>query len=156
LKKPSSTRRSANRGGASRAAGGRTDIFTAEKRSVVMSKIQGGLAKNRLERSVHGWLKGNRVRHAMNPMAEGWPDVRVDSPGGPLFIFIDGCFWHMCPLHYTRPKSRQDFWIPHLEDSNTRRETKRARLSYRWLRVWEHEVEDGSYKEILKKAIAGA
>ncbi len=25
-------------------------------------------------------------------------------------VFADGCFWHGCPVHYTRPKSRRAFW----------------------------------------------
>jgi DNA mismatch endonuclease (patch repair protein) len=27
-----------------------------------------------------------------------------------LVVFVDGCFWHGCPLHYTRPKTRREFW----------------------------------------------
>lgn len=27
-----------------------------------------------------------------------------------LVVFVDGCFWHGCPIHYTRPKSRRAFW----------------------------------------------
>ena len=131
-----------------------TDVFTPEKRSIVMSRIQGGLAKNRLEREVHNWLKGTHVRHQMNPRTEGWPDVRVEAASGPFYIFIDGCFWHVCPLHYRRPKSRQEFWVPHVEESNQRREVRRARLPYHWLRLWEHDVEDGSYKATLTEAIA--
>jgi DNA mismatch endonuclease (patch repair protein) len=118
-----------------------------------MSGIQGGLAKNGLERTVHNWLKGTHVRHEMNPKTEGWPDVRIDTSHGAFYVFIDGCFWHVCPEHYNRPKSRQEFWIGHVEGSNKRREVLRARLPYKWLRIWEHQVKDGSYKAALASAL---
>ncbi len=130
-----------------------TDRLSKERRSLVMSRIQGGLAKNSLERRVHNWLNAVHIRHEMNPKVQGHPDVRIKTPRGELFIFIDGCFWHVCPLHYTRPKTRQEFWIPHVEGSNRKREASRARLPYLWLRVWEHEINDGSYKRIIKLAI---
>ena len=25
-------------------------------------------------------------------------------------VFVDGCFWHGCPIHYTWPKARRAFW----------------------------------------------
>jgi len=31
-----------------------------------------------------------------------------------------------------------------------RREDSRSKLPYRWVRIWEHEVKDGSFKERLK------
>jgi DNA mismatch endonuclease (patch repair protein) len=118
-----------------------------------MSRIQGGVAKNSLERAVHNWLKGIHVRHEMNPRAEGMPDARIETENGPLYLFIDGCFWHMCPVHYRRPKSRQEFWVPHVEDSNARREKLRMKLPYVWIRLWEHEIDDGSYKLALGNEI---
>ena len=88
----------------------------------------------------------------MNPNVQGWPDARLDTPNGAVYLFIDGCFWHVCPQHYKRPRSRQDFWIPKVEGSNERRELARAKLPYRWMRMWEHQVDDGSYKALLSLA----
>jgi DNA mismatch endonuclease, patch repair protein len=119
----------------------------------LMSKIQGGIAKNSLERSVHNWLKGTRVKHTMNPKIEGWPDVRIETKPEPIYLFLDGCFWHVCPQHYQRPKSRQDFWVPHVEESNIRRERLRRQLPYKWIRIWEHEVDDESYKDKLTREL---
>lgn len=130
-----------------------TDSLSPAKRSELMSRIQGGISRNKVERTVHYWLKAVHFRHKMNPKLEGSPDARIETPNGPLFLFVDGCFWHVCPAHYRRPKTRQEFWVPHLEEANERRERIRARLPYRWLRVWEHQVRDGSYKVILAKAI---
>lgn len=27
-----------------------------------------------------------------------------------VVVLIDGCFWHGCPDHYGRPKTRQEYW----------------------------------------------
>jgi G:T-mismatch repair DNA endonuclease (very short patch repair protein) len=93
------------------------------------------------------------IRHRMYPKVVGNPDIEVHGDGGTLYVFVDGCFWHCCPLHYRRPKSRQEFWVPHVEESNRRREELRRRLPYSWIRIWEHEVKDGSFKERILGAI---
>lgn len=32
-----------------------------------------------------------------------------------LAVFVDGCFWHCCPIHGTRPKANTGYWRPKLE-----------------------------------------
>lgn len=123
------------------------DVFTKEKRSEIMSKIHGGLKDNNLERRVHNWLKGEHIRHTMYPKINGNPDVVLENNGRPVYVFIDGCFWHVCPEHYRRPKTRKKFWIRHVEKSNSRRELARKKLQYRWIRIWEHDVGDGTFKD---------
>jgi DNA mismatch endonuclease (patch repair protein) len=34
---------------------------------------------------------------------------------------VDGCFWHGCPVHYTAPRTREQFWKSKLE-KNVRRD----------------------------------
>lgn len=128
------------------------DTLTKEKRSEVMSKIQGG-RNNKMEMAVHNWLKGNRIRHRMWPRVDGHPDVHLTDTD--TYLFLDGCFWHICPQHYRRPKSRQGFWIPHIEESNERREKKRKNLPYRWVRIWEHDVKNGRFKDVIRKCLNG-
>ncbi len=60
-----------------------------------------------------------------------------------LAVFVDGCFWHACPLHATRPKGNAAFWRKKLaanqaRDRRVNRELKRA--GWRVLRLWEHEL----------------
>lgn len=124
-----------------------TDVFTKEKRSEIMSGIQGGLNNNRMERKVHNWLKGRRIRHKMYPKVDGSPDVYLKDAN--IYLFLDGCFWHCCPEHYRRPKSNQRFWIPHLEESNARREKRRKKLPYNWVRIWEHDIKTEAFKQII-------
>jgi DNA mismatch endonuclease, patch repair protein len=35
--------------------------------------------------------------------------------------FIDGCYWHRCPMHGSEPKSNADYWGPK-RDGNVRRD----------------------------------
>jgi DNA mismatch endonuclease (patch repair protein) len=59
-----------------------------------------------------------------------------------LAVFIDGCFWHGCPQHGTRPKQNADYWLPKLERNRTRDEETNALLAdagWTVLRFWEHE-----------------
>jgi DNA mismatch endonuclease (patch repair protein) len=70
--------------------------------------------------------------------------VRADVvfPTERTAIFIDGCFWHGCPIHATRPKSNTGYWLPKLEENRKRdlRQTERL-TSEGWavIRLWEHE-----------------
>jgi len=129
-----------------------TDVFTREKRSEIMSKIQGGLKSNSMERKIHNWLKGAHIRHTMYPKVGGCPDVYLKDAD--VYLFLDGCFWHCCPEHYRRPKSNQGFWIPHVEESNVRREEQRKKLPYKWVRIWEHDIRNGSFRQTIADLVS--
>ncbi len=60
-------------------------------------------------------------------------------------VFIDGCFWHGCPRHYTAPATNTGFWTEKLDRNRWRdREADRALRVDGWrvVRLWEHEVRD--------------
>jgi DNA mismatch endonuclease, patch repair protein len=56
-------------------------------------------------------------------------------------IFVDGCFWHRCPLHGTDPAANGDWWRRKL-DANVARDRRNdaALTAAGWtvLRYWEH------------------
>lgn len=57
-------------------------------------------------------------------------------------VFIDGCFWHSCPVHSVPPKQNRGYWAPKLQRNVERdRETDAMLLAAGWqvLRYWEHE-----------------
>jgi DNA mismatch endonuclease (patch repair protein) len=59
-----------------------------------------------------------------------------------LAVYIDGCFWHGCPLHATKPKSNADWWSAKLHENGDRDRTAVRRLranGWTALRIWEHE-----------------
>ena len=76
-----------------------------------------------------------------------------------IAVFIDGCFWHRCPVHGTAPKKNSDYWSPKLQANVDRdRDTDRRLSEAGWLvlRVWEHEAADEAADRVesaVRKAI---
>lgn len=74
-------------------------------------------------------------------------------------VFVDGCFWHMCPTHCHVPKSNVGYWLPKLEANVARdRRVDAAFSGDGWvvLHVWEHEpVIDAAERVIEALAAAG-
>jgi DNA mismatch endonuclease (patch repair protein) len=110
-----------------------------------MAKIR---QPTKLESAVREWLERVGIPHEMYPKVEGRPDVRLILPDGDVYVFVDGCFWHGCPLHYREPKSNVGFWRRKIA-GNLERDARRADLPYRWIRVWEHDVRSGEFRRIL-------
>lgn len=72
------------------------------------------------------------------------PRRRADIafPKRRVAIFVDGCFWHGCPVHVTSPKTNGDWWTKKLAANKCRDEDTNARLEAAgWVvvRMWEHE-----------------
>jgi DNA mismatch endonuclease, patch repair protein len=122
-----------------------SDVFTKEKRSEVMSRIRGKgnkdteLAMILILRRFHisGWRR--------NQVLFGKPDFVF--PKQRIALFIDGCFWHGCPLHSNMPKNNQEFWAKKLQGNKVRDRlvTRTLRkLGWKVIRVWEHEFKNPS------------
>lgn len=57
-------------------------------------------------------------------------------------VYVDGCFWHRCPVHGTVPKSNTAWWIAKLDGNVARDRDTDDRLvaaGWRVVRAWEHE-----------------
>jgi DNA mismatch endonuclease (patch repair protein) len=69
---------------------------------------------------------------------------RADIVFGParVAVYVDGCFWHSCPEHGTKPKANAEWWDQKLRRNRERdAETDRALREHGWevVRIWEHE-----------------
>ncbi|MEV7693269.1 very short patch repair endonuclease [Microbacterium sp. NPDC089189] len=56
-------------------------------------------------------------------------------------VFVDGCFWHSCPEHGSRPTKNVDYWLPKLARTVERDvAASAALLAAGWtvVRIWEH------------------
>ena len=63
-------------------------------------------------------------------------------PSTYVAVFIDGCFWHGCPVHGTWPKNNAEWWREKIETNIARdRDTDQRLAEIGWavVRVWEHE-----------------
>ena len=85
---------------------------------------------------------GLRYRVDKSPIRDVRRRVDVVFGSAGVAVFVDGCFWHGCPVHGTWPKRNADFWRDKIE-TNQRRDadTDRRLKEAGWLpiRVWEHE-----------------
>jgi DNA mismatch endonuclease (patch repair protein) len=93
-----------------------------------------------LRRALHG--RGLRYRVHQAPLAG--VRSRADIVFGParVAVYVDGCFWHSCPIHGTAPRANADFWSKKLARNRQRdRETDVTLRREGWIsiRVWEHE-----------------
>ena len=57
-----------------------------------------------------------------------------------VVVFVDGCFWHGCPRHATRPKQNRTFWDAKIagnkaRDARVSRGLRKA--GWKVLRIWE-------------------
>lgn len=58
-------------------------------------------------------------------------------------VFVDGCYWHGCPDHATRPKANREWWDWKIarnrdRDANTNRLLEEQGWSV--VRVWEQKI----------------
>jgi len=138
-----------------------TDVFDPSKRSLVMAGIRGRgnlsteLAMVKLLRDAHiiGWRRHICLRPKLSvedielatKKGAGRILTRPDFVfrPGKLALFVDGCFWHGCPVHATAPMQNADFWSAKLA-RNVRRDGAQTRAleaaGWRVLRIWEHEL----------------
>ncbi len=71
--------------------------------------------------------------------------------GARVAVFVDGCYWHSCPDHGTKPKANATWWSDKLAANVARdHETDQRLADAGWLsiRVWEHEAADAAADRI--------
>ena len=117
-----------------------TDVLTPEQRKYNMSRIRG---KNTgPEKKLRSLLWSRNIRgYRLHYTLDGKPDIVFTRRR--IAIFIDGCFWHKCPLDFQEPETRKEFWMKKI-DANVERDKKvNEQLKLEgWivLRFWEHEM----------------
>lgn len=88
------------------------------------------------------FARGLRYRVNFEILRKPRRTADVVFPGKKIAVFVDGCFWHGCPLHATWPKQNARFWQQKIDANRVRDADTTERLrSMGWtvLRVWEHE-----------------
>jgi DNA mismatch endonuclease, patch repair protein len=98
----------------------------------------------RAELELRGRLWSQGLRFRVQYSVAGLPRRRIDIafPRARLAIFVDGCFWHRCPEHYSLPHANGTWWREKLERNVQRDIETRERLTvlgWSVMRVWEHE-----------------
>jgi DNA mismatch endonuclease (patch repair protein) len=134
------------------------DVFTKRKRSEVMARIRGrgnkdtevALAKLLRANGIAGWRRQHGLRFTVK--GSGFK-VRIDFvfPRERVVVFVDGCFWHGCPIHSHPAK-----WLKKSSMGKTTRfavERRTARGGFDKLRMTNGRVRTG--KQFWAKKMAG-
>lgn len=134
------------------------DKVSKQIRSEIMRKVRSTNNKSTeikfKEVMIQSGLKGWKIHLKMKFS----PDFVFENEK--IAIFIDGCFWHGCPVCKKIPSSNKDYWLKKFE-RNTERDKKATQelTEEGWivLRFWEHEIKKNIdnclfiLKEALKK-----
>ena len=129
------------------------DIYSKQKRSEIMGSVKG--KNNLLELKFCKILKYAGFNFSRNvEKLPGKPDIVFRKKK--IVIFIDGCFWHGCKVHFKLPQSNQWFWEEKI-GKNIKRD-KQINKFYKemgWLtaRIWQHDIEkhlEKTMKSLLK------
>jgi DNA mismatch endonuclease (patch repair protein) len=84
------------------------------------------------------------LRYRLHTQVDGSVRSKPDIVFRPqaVAIYVDGCFWHRCPVHGTLPAHNGDWWLEKL-NRNVERDHENDRrltaLGWTVIRIWEHE-----------------
>lgn len=131
-----------------------TDVFSKRKRSEIMSGIKGHsnrsteleLEKIFRQHHIKGWKRHSKIF--------GKPDFVFRDKA--VAVFVDGCFWHRCRLHFELPKTNKAFWKEKI-GKNVKRDRLvsdyLARQGWRVLRIWQHELRNRASRKRLSNKL---
>ncbi|MFA6364309.1 very short patch repair endonuclease [Methanoregula sp.] len=131
-----------------------TDVLTREQRTFNMSKIRGKNTGPEVKLRKLLWsqgIRGYRIHYNL----PGKPDIVFTKKK--IAIFIDGCFWHKCPVCFQVPETRKEFWMKKIYSNVERDKKVNEQLKVEgWtvMRFWEHDIRkkpDNVIKKIKKK-----
>lgn len=97
--------------------------------------------------------RGLRYRVDVRPLEELHRRADIVFRKAEVAVFVDGCFWHGCPVHGTWPKANAEFWRKKIEGNRERdSETNQYLKAAGWIvvRIWEHENPVEASKMIAK------
>jgi len=102
------------------------------------------------------FIKGLRFRVDTKPIKEFNRKADIVFRAIKIAVFVDGCFWHGCPIHGTQAKANAEFWRNkikqnQLRDLDTNEKLKKA--GWKVVRVWEHENPEKAAEKILKLVV---
>lgn len=83
------------------------------------------------------------------PGLPGKPDIALTR--AKIAVFVDGCFWHACPVHGSLPRNNREWWEAKLARNVERdREKDSALEELGWtpIHYWEHDDVDEVADEI--------
>jgi len=117
-----------------------TDVLTPDQRKFNMSRIKGKNTGPEVRLRKLLWSQGVRG-YRIHYNLPGKPDIVFTKKK--IAIFIDGCFWHRCPVCFQEPATRKEFWMKKIQSNIERDKKVNTQLSddgWNVIRIWEHEI----------------
>ncbi len=115
----------------------KTPGVTANMKAIRRTDTKPELA---LRAALHAMGYRYRKDHRLDlPLRRVRPDIAFTRRK--VAVFVDGCFWHACPDHGSKPKSNEWYWSPKLARNVERdRAADDALVQAGWtvIRLWEH------------------
>lgn len=105
-----------------------------------LQKTRGTTPEVALRSALHRLGKRFRIQHPVPNRRRRTIDIAF--PRSRLAVFVDGCFWHGCPVHRGIPNANHRWWAEKLAENRLRdEETTAVLVDAGWsvLRIWEHE-----------------
>ncbi|MGA7627656.1 MAG: very short patch repair endonuclease [Methanoregula sp.] len=131
-----------------------TDVLTKEQRTFNMSKIRGKNTGPEIKLRKMLWSQGIRG-YRIHYILLGKPDIVFTKKK--IAIFVDGCFWHKCPVCFQAPETRKEFWMKKIQSNVDRDKKINDKLQidgWTVIRIWEHEIRKEPeivIKKLIKK-----
>jgi DNA mismatch endonuclease (patch repair protein) len=106
-----------------------------------------------LRAAIHA--RGLRFRKDYPVPIHGARPTRVDVAftRARVAVFVDGCFWHACPLHGNVPSTNPHYWPDKLRRNRARDRLVTESLQrdgWTVVRIWEHEDVDDAARRVLQ------
>lgn len=136
------------------------DTKSDADRSRNMAAVRSGNTKPELLLRKALWRRGLRYftargwKHLSGSRLPGSPDLIF--LGARVVVFVDGCFWHGCPEHYSEPDDNREFWRNKLAENRSRDLRVNSELcaaGWKVLRFWEHELRRGGIDTVVTSVI---
>jgi len=121
------------------------------RRRMIATRSEDTGPERRLRSELHNLGLRFRLHQRVIPGVRRQADI-VFGPAR-VAVFVDGCFWHSCPIHETTAKANAAFWKKKLADNIRRDADTNARLEaagWKVIRIWEHEQPSLAAQQIAK------
>ncbi len=115
-------------------------IPTATRNRMTANRRRDTKPELRLRSALH--RMGFRFRVDTSPIEGSRRRADIVFTRAKVAVFVDGCFWHGCPIHGTRSKTNTAFWDKKIKTNQARdRDTDSQLRAVGWIpiRIWEHE-----------------